>query len=695
MRALRGRRWSLVVGSAFIVCLVVVVPGYRHAAEHVRYMSGNETASLNCLPCHVLTKTDGPIARFVQRRYLSPLDIAVTLHGDRLYATAEDSDLLLEVDLRERHVTRSIPVGSRPHSVVLSDDGRVAYVSNRWSNSVSVVDLTTGEVTGELAVGTGPSGLTLTPDGSRLYVANTVSNDISVVDLAEGRERKRLPAGNAPYAVSASGTDDAVYVTSRLSRRLTWREPPVAELTVVDAASERVAQRLAFPSAHLIEGLDFTPDGDWALVTLVRPKNLLPATQVGRGWMLTFGLGIVDRRQDRPRERRIIQLPLDDVNAFYADPYDIVITPDGRRAFVSHSGADVVAVLDLHALRELLDAAPPDSLAAFANHLGISGRYVIERIATGANPKGLALSPDGRLLYVAERLEDRISVIDVERLEIVETIELGHTKETFLRRGQKLFHNAGHSFQGQFSCRSCHPEGHHDALTYDLEPDGLGRNVVNNISLRGLANTAPYKWTGKNQSLYRQCGFRFAKWLTRTEPFSEEELHSLVAYILSLSPAPGRYRTASGELTESQRRGQAIFGRTETNDGRPIPPENRCITCHPPPLFTNRMKADVGTSGPTDTETEFDTPALSNLYDHGPYLHDGRAITIEEIWTKYSPDDTHGVANDLTKAQLNDLVEYLKSLGGAQPTGARAAGVRTAYPATGLRAAGSRTAAQE
>ena len=75
--------------------------------------------------------------------------------------------------------------------------------------------------------------------------------------------------------------------------------------------------------------------------------------------------------------------------------------------------------------------------------------------------------------------------------------------------------------------------------------------------------------------------------------------------------------------------------------------------------------------GPTDTESEFDTPALDNLYDEAPYLHDGRAMTLEEIWTKYAEDDTHGVVNDLNKRQLNDLMEYLKALGGTRPGPAR------------------------
>jgi cytochrome c peroxidase len=58
----------------------------------------------------------------------------------------------------------------------------------------------------------------------------------------------------------------------------------------------------------------------------------------------------------------------------------------------------------------------------------------------------------------------------------------------------------------------------------------------------------------------------------------------------------------------------------------------------------------------------FDAPQLNNIYESSPYLHDGRAATLEEIWTKYAHHDEHGAANDMMKDQLNDLVEYLKSL---------------------------------
>jgi cytochrome c peroxidase len=55
-------------------------------------------------------------------------------------------------------------------------------------------------------------------------------------------------------------------------------------------------------------------------------------------------------------------------------------------------------------------------------------------------------------------------------------------------------------------------------------------------------------------------------------------------------------------------------------------------------------------------------PQLNNIASSAPYLHDGSARTLEEIWTVFNPHDRHGVTNDLSKDELNDLIEYLKTL---------------------------------
>lgn len=45
-----------------------------------------------------------------------------------------------------------------------------------------------------------------------------------------------------------------------------------------------------------------------------------------------------------------------------------------------------------------------------------------------------------------------------------------------------------------------------------------------------------------------------------------------------------------------------------------------------------------------------------------PYLHDGRARTLEELWTTCQTNDLRGVSSYWNKQQLNELVEYLKTL---------------------------------
>ena len=148
---------------------------------------------------------------------------------------------------------------------------------------------------------------------------------------------------------------------------------------------------------------------------------------------------------------------------------------------------------------------------------------------------------------------------------------------------------------------------------------------------------------------------------TRIQPFTPEELAAVDNYICTIPRPPNRYRPLGAELTEAQRRGKGVYERSMTNDGRVIPPNGRCITCHPPPSYTDRALHDVGTRDWLDRQGKFDTPHLNNIYDSAQYLHNGMAATLEEIWTRYNPEDRHGVTNDMTKDQLNDLIEYIKT----------------------------------
>jgi YVTN family beta-propeller protein len=434
----------------------------------------------------------------------------------------------------------------------------------------------------------------------------------------------------------------------------------MTEMTVTTTDNQRVSDRRMWKNAYIMENVRTTPSGDLIIATLVRPKNLIPAVQIERGWMMTEGIGIIERDHGG----RMVQLLLDEPNAFYADPFGLAISPDGKRAYVSHGGVNKVTVIDLDQLRKFLAETTDDELPVYANHLGISSRYVVGRIPTGANPKGMVLSPDGSRLYVAERLNDHIGVINTETMETIGSIGLeGPRRTTVARHGRQVLNNAKGTFQNQYACYTCHPDAHEDGLIYNMAGKDMGRNIVNVQTLRDIGDIPPYKWNGKNQSIYKQDGMRFSTVLTRTEAFSHDELDALVAYIITGIKNPPNLRfNPNGELTAAQERGKVIFYRTHDNFGNEIPEKDRCNTCHPPPFFTNLKFEDVGTLGEWDDTIKFDVPQLNNIYESGPFLHDGKAVTLEEIWTKYSHHDEHGVANDMMKDQLNDLVEYLKSL---------------------------------
>jgi YVTN family beta-propeller protein len=663
---LRGLRAKILVAAALLGVAALSGGGYAmhtFAVGHVAYYTGDTPRDLNCVSCHFDARGGTVMDRILRPRYKSPTRIALCAGGNLLLATAQDSDTLLLVDPAAGKVTAEVPVGKRPCGVAVDASCATAYVANEDSDSVSVVDLRSRRVTAALPAGMAPNGVALGPGGSRLFVANWLGQDVSVVDLAHPGADLRLTAGNNPTDVALSPDGKVMLVANELSRISRFPHPPVTELTELDPARGRIVARHELPNAHLVEGVAFVPPGDLALATAVRPKNLLPALQVERGWMMTNGMAALDRATGE-----VIQLPLDDVGAFYADPSAVAVSPDGLRAYVSHAGADMVSVVDLAEVRRLIHEGTPALRATYGNNLGLSRRYVLKRIPVGNEPTSLAVSPDGNLVYVAERLKDTIGVLDARRLEKVREIDLGGPKHiTLARQGERVFNNSKVTLQHQFTCKSCHPHSHSDHLQYDFEPDGLGTGIVDNRTLLGIRDTGPFKWNGKNTSLYMQCGIRFARFLTRSQPFSVEDLNALVAYYSSLKPMPNRWRSPDGALTPAQARGKAIFERTATKSGQPIPVSNRCVTCHPAPYYTSRQKFDVGTTSPFDktpwdSGREFDTPQLNDVVMSAPYLHDGKAQTLEEIWTLYSPEDKHGMASDLGKEGLNDLIEYLKTL---------------------------------
>jgi len=590
--------------------------------------------------------------------YKTPFNLAITNDGDRLYVANEASNSLMIINPATKEILREIEINEQPHYVALSPDETKAYVSNRGSDNISVIDTKTFEILSTIQVGDEPHEIALNPEGTVLYVTNAGSFDVSVVDLGAGEEIKRLAASRGTWGIDRSPDGTKLYVTNNLPRYGEFRETSHSEVTVIDTRTATVEKRHTIDDANLLQGVAVAPSNEFVLFTQIRTKNLVPMTRTVQGWIMTNGLGILWE------DGRIDQLLLDRQDDYFADPTDIVFSKDGRFAFVSGGGVQEIAVVDIDKMKNVLqNSTEEERTNVLPNHLGISTEYVVNRIDVGQSPRGMTISPDNKFLYVADALDDAISVIDVDRLERVDVIDLGGPDTiTVARYGERIFHSAERTFGRQFSCHSCHPDGGVDGITYDIEPDGLGFNPVDNRSLRGINDTAPFKWTGKNPTLRRQCGPRLAAFFTRIDPFTAEQAAALDRYIVTIPNPPNRNRDIGEDLTPTQRRGKQIFEREYDNSGNAIPENKQCIFCHRPPYYTDRNLHNVGTSSELDTHGTFDTPHLTNIYASAPYMHDGRAESLEEIWTIYNPNDTHGMTNDLTKAELNDLIEFLKTL---------------------------------
>jgi len=587
-------------------------------------------------------------------RYLSPLEIASSPDGRLLYVVCQDSDEVRVVDVQSSKVIGHIAVGRMPRSIAISPDGRRLYITNASSDTVSVIDTTTLQLLQTLPTGPEPSGVVSDSTGTTLYVANRLSGDVSVINLKSGQEIKRLLAGRGASYLALSPDGKRIYCTHIYPNPGPFRSQPNSEITVIDTSRQIVVQRKPLHNVAGVFHVALSADGRLGVVAQLRPKNLIPLAHVEHGWAFGDSLTLFGTDVGEP-----VQVPLDELERYYALPWGVAIAPDKSKIFLTSAGSDSVTVIDVARLLNTVRSRQQP----FVNDLSASADYVQTRIPVGHNPRGVSLSPDGKRLYVANRLDDNLAVIDTATDKVISTIDLGGPRSVdAIRRGERLFYTASFAFQGQFGCANCHLDATIDGLQWDLEPDGFGKDIVDNRSLENLAGTEPFKWNGGNADMPTECGPRTEKFFFRSQSFNPQQLTDLVTFVFSLPYRPNRSRLANGELTPAQERGKVIFERTKSKNGKTIPGSNQCGTCHGGPKYTNQKQVDVGTGKSTDRSPVIDVPQLPNVAYSAPYLHDGSARSLEEIWTVFNRKDTHGVSNDLTKDELNDLIEYLKTL---------------------------------
>ncbi len=566
--------------------------------------------------------------------YRSPNHIRLSRDGRRAYVVNQDAGTISVLDVRRRKVLDEVSVGSSPVHAELSPDGRTLYVSRRYADDVAVLNLKKLRVTRLMRTGLEPYGLAVSKKGDRLFVANSMSDSVSIIDAATGKTLAEVPVGREPRYVAVTPDGKKLLVANSLSR----------EITIVDVSAAKVVESRDLGKANILRQVAVSPDGRWGYVSHIVSHEERTTLQMERGWIHSNGFSVLDMRH----KGRRVTLLLDRLLDGDANPWGALVSKDGGRLYVTLAGVHEVAIVDTRKALQLVRETPVDKVERLAQNVEIvEARGIARRVkAGGLGPRGLALSEKTGELLVANYFSDSVSVLDAETGALRAVIPLGpEQKMTQHRKGEMLFNDARFCFQRWFSCASCHQEDATvDGLSWDLPNDGVG-NPKNVKSLHDVHDTAPAMWGGVRKDMHAAvaAGQRFLGFLP-----DEERHKALIAYINKPRRAPNPHRRRGDP--ESMRRGEKVYARA------------LCDACHPSPSFTDRKKYDLGLSGPKDQRARFDTPSLREVYRTAPYLHDGSAKTLREVFTRYNPDGRHGRTQGLTDAEMKDLLLYLKSL---------------------------------
>lgn len=565
--------------------------------------------------------------------YRSPIALALTADGARLLAVNQTSGTLSIVDAPGRRLLGELPLCAFPSAAALSPDGKTLFASCQHEDRVVEVDLAAQKVTRHLTTGHEPHGLALSRDGRRLFVANYLSDSVSALDLSSGAELARLPVGRGPRFLALSHDGARLLASNGLGR----------SLTVLDAEKLAPVEARELGRASILREVALTPDGRFGVVAHVLSRDAQIPQQMERGWIHSNGLSLVDLG----RPGWTATLLLDRLLAGAANPYGLALSKDGRRAFVSLAGVHEVALVDLEGAQRLLSPLSAEQRNLAEQDVELAEKKGLARRVPsgGLGPRGLALDERRGELWVAHYFSDELTALDAATGAVRARVSLGPPLALSLRRrGELLFNDARITYQTWFSCVSCHEEdAGMDALNWDLPNDGTG-NSKNVKSLRDAHDTPPSMWAGVRVDMGAaiQAGQRFQGFLPEAE-----NQRALAAYLGAPARPPNPFRRVAPEVLS---RGAAAFRRA------------RCDTCHPAPRFTDLKKHDLNLGAPQDLLSRFDTPSLREVYRSGPWLHDGRAATLESIFAEHDPLGLHGRVGELTAKEREDLLAYVRSL---------------------------------
>jgi YVTN family beta-propeller protein len=574
----------------------------------------------------------------------------VSPDGARLLVANADNGTVSVVDTAARKVLHEVAVGEKPEGVAWIGDGPLAAVTVYREDQVVFLDTAAGKVVGQLRVPNEPYGIVATRDGGRAYVTHEYPGTVSEIDLKERKVLREMKAGSMVRGIALSPDEKRLYVT----------EFYTAALHALDLKSGAVADTWKGHSTdNLCRNVVLHP---------TRPKAYLPhirsRIEVVHGAGSIFPQLTIYDLAATGGGRRGTSVGMDTYNGVYVvtNPWEAALSPDGKRLYTIYAGTNDMNVSDV------IDDDYKE-IERFGRAVGV-----------GQNPRAVRVSPDGRTVYIDNALDFSLSFHEAATMKVLARVKLCDPPKTpEWVRGKVLFSTANPPLTSRrwIACSSCHPDGHSDARVWH-NPEGLRKTPP----LMGLAHTHPLHWSADRDEvqdfeytirgrLMQGRGLLQGP-LTPKDGFKPTELDehlsgrspdldALAVYTNSFEFRLSPHIPAPGKLSAAAERGKALF----------LDAKVGCATCHSGPYYTDSSLQkpynlhNVGTGNDDPTEKmgpKYDTPTLLGVYRSAPYLHHGKAKTLRDVLTTCNQEDKHGKTSHLKDSELDDLVEFLKSL---------------------------------
>lgn len=561
---------------------------------------------------------------------LFPTDIVRTAEGNivmtekgRKRVAVYSSD---GIDLEKSFSFRDVPTG-----LAVRDD-RLYVTTFGAKGYLHMLDLKSGKELSSVETGSGACHPVICPTGSRVYVCNQFHNTVSEVDPYSGKLLRTVEVLREPVSAVVSKDGKWLFVANFLPAQRADVDHVSSCVSVIDVKSFRKVKDIRLANgSNALHDMCISPDGRFVYVTHNLGRFMVPTSQLHQGWMNTSAFSVIDVK----KQEFLGTVMVDEPERGAAGVWGIACDED--LIAVSHSGTHEVSLINHSEMLDRFLSCPDKSMLEYDLTFlyGIRKRVDLQ----GNGPRSICLS-DG-YLYIPTYFADILNVMDLETTEL-QTVNLNPDRyETDVNKGERYFNDASNCFQGWQSCNGCHPgDGRSDGMNWDLMNDGVG-NPKNCKSMLFSHVTPPSMISGIRSSadLAVRAGFRFIQFFD----ISEEDARCVDAYLKSLEPVPSPY-LVDGELSEKAKEGKKIYE------------DLKCDQCHSGVYYTDLKMYRIGED--VEFEQGWDTPTLREVWRTAPYLFDGRAATMEEVFEVHR----HGIDRKVSKKEIEALTEYVNSL---------------------------------